>query len=111
MSTRRVWTQQEHTLERQARACSVDAGTVLFGANLPTKETLNLPKMLDFSSVSTQPQSSRLKIDDEDETVLSSAVQQFPLPQVQDVRPFAYAIISGVHFQEQCKKVLTTCAD
>lgn len=56
-----------------------------------------MPDMLDFSSVSTQPQSSRLRIDDEDETVLSSAVQQFPLPQVQDVRTFASAITSGVH--------------
>ncbi len=48
-----------------------------------------MPDMLDFSSVSTQPQSSRLRIDDEDETVLNSAVQHFPLPQVQDVRTFA----------------------
>lgn len=48
-----------------------------------------MPDMLDFSSVSTQPQSSRLRIDDEDETVHSSGVQQFPLPQVQDVRLFA----------------------
>ena len=48
-----------------------------------------MPDMLDFSSVSIQPQSSRLRIDDEDETVLNSAVQHFPLPQVQDVRTFA----------------------
>ncbi len=53
-----------------------------------------MPDMLDVSSVSTQPQSSRLRIDDEDETVHSSGVQQFPLPQVQDVRPFAQAITS-----------------
>ena len=71
-----------------------------FGATRPIKETLKLPNMLDFSSVSTQPQSSRLKIDDEDETVLSSAVQHFPLPQVQDVRLFAQAIISSVRFQD-----------
>ena len=54
-----------------------------------------MPDILDFSSGSTQPQSSRLKIDDEDETVHSSGVQQFPLPQVQDVRPSACAITLG----------------
>ena len=48
-----------------------------------------MPDMLDFSSVSTHPQSSRMRIDEDDETVVSAAVQRFPLPQVQDVRPLS----------------------
>jgi hypothetical protein len=46
---------------------------------------ISMPDMLDFSTLSSQPQSSRLRIDEEDELVPSSAVQAFPLPQVQDV--------------------------
>ncbi|CAL5226903.1 g9776 [Coccomyxa viridis] len=55
-----------------------------------------MPDMLDFSSVSTQPQSSRLRIDDEDETVHSSGVQQFPLPQVQDIDSFEKDVMEYV---------------
>ena len=46
---------------------------------------ISMSDMLDFSTLSSQPQSSRLRIDEEDELVPSSAVQAFPLPQVQDV--------------------------
>jgi hypothetical protein len=41
--------------------------------------------MLDFSALSSQPHSSRVRINEEDKLVHSSAVQRFPLPQVQDV--------------------------
>ena len=61
-------TLQHHSFEPQARPCSANAGTCSFGATDHIKRRHSTcPTCWDVSSVSTQPQSSRLRIDDEDE--------------------------------------------